>query len=332
MVRLLTLFVTALLLNACAQKDTHRHHPNYAKVDMEEVKTTFEALPKQVIDPQKYSHMIKLGKKLYFEKQLSVAGDISCNSCHQLDNFGVDNEATSPGHKGQRGDRNSPTVYNAAFHLAQFWDGRAADLAEQAGGPVLNPVEMAMPDKKEVLQRLKGIAGYTEMFNAAFPKYKKPMTYKNMTLAIAAFEKNLITHSRFDKFLKGDNQALSMREKEGLRIFMEKGCTDCHNGVAVGGATYQKLGAEVAYPNLHDKGRFNVTKDKDDMFVFKVPSLRNIEKTHPYFHDGSVKTLDDAIKLMAKHQLGKELSESEVYYVSEFLKSLTGELPDIDSI
>lgn len=332
MVRTLLFFTSAILLSSCAQKDTHRDQPDYAKLDMKEVKTTFEALPKQVIDPQKNTNLIKLGKKLYFEKQLSLAGDISCNSCHQLDNFGVDNEPTSPGHKGQRGGRNSPTVYNAAFHLAQFWDGRAADLAEQAGGPVLNPVEMAMPNQAEVLNRLKSIEGYTDMFNAAFPKYKKPMTYKNMTLAIAAFEKNLLTPSRFDDFLSGNANALSMKEKEGLRIFMSKGCTDCHNGVGVGGATYQKLGAEVAYPNLTDKGRFDVTKDKEDLFVFKVPTLRNIAKTHPYFHDGSIKTLDQAVTLMARHQLGKELTESEVFYITEFLNSLTGELPKVESL
>lgn len=326
------IFVVALFVNSCASKDTHRGNPDYAKLDMEDVKATFEALPKHVIDPVKNAKLIELGKKLYFEKQLSLAGDISCNSCHQLDNFGVDNEPTSPGHEGQRGGRNSPTVYNTAFHLAQFWDGRAKDLEEQAGGPVLNPVEMAMPSEKVVIERLKSIDGYTEMFNSAFKNYKKPITYKNMTKAIAAFEKNLLTPGKWDAFLKGNQDALSLVEKEGLRIFMSVGCTDCHNGVALGGETYQKLGAEVKYPNLKDKGRYEVTKDKSDLYVFKVPSLRNIAKTGPYFHDGSIKSLENAVVKMAKHQLGKDLSRSEVYYIVQFLNSLTGELPQVGQL
>ena len=321
-----------VLLMGCAKSQYEKNTPDFAKVDMEDVKSTFEPLPDFVIDPMKNKAKIALGKKLYFEKQLSLAGDISCNSCHQLDNFGVDNEPTSPGHKGQRGDRNSPTVYNASFHLAQFWDGRAKDLAEQAGGPVLNPVEMAIPSKKVAIQRIKKIDGYMDMFRAAFPGKRNPVTYTNLTRAIAAFESNLLTPSRFDKFLKGEAKALNNDEKEGLRLFADVGCTDCHNGVAIGGELYQKLGAEVPYPNLHDKGRFNVTKDKDDMYFFKVPSLRNIEKTGPYFHDGSIKTLKEAISLMGKHQLGKDLTEMEVYYIESFLKALTGELPDVEKM
>lgn len=321
------------LVVGCSQSNIDRKNPNYAKVDFESVKDTFEPLPEKVFDTKTAvaQAQVKLGKKLYFEKALSLGNDISCNSCHMLDKYGVDNEPTSPGHKGQRGDRNSPTVYNAAFHLAQFWDGRAKDLKAQAKGPILNPVEMAIPDEATAIQRLKSIDGYTEMFQAAFPGKKNPMTYDNMAEAIGNFEKNLLTPSRFDAYLKGKQDALSDDEKEGLRVFMDVGCTSCHNGVGVGGALYQKIGLEVPY-DTEDKGRFNVTKNKDDEFFFKVPTLRNIAKTGPYFHDGKVKTLEEAVTLMGKHQLGVDLKPSEVDAILAFLDSLTGELPDIEKM
>lgn len=303
--------------------------PNFGKVDFKEVKQTFGPLPEYVINPNKKTNQarIALGKKLYFEKRLSLANDLSCNTCHQLDRFGVDNEPTSPGHKGQRGDRNSPSVYNAGLHLAQFWDGRAKDLTDQAKGPILNPIEMAMPSEKEVIKRLKNDPEYPALFKKAFPRSRRALSYHNMGRAIAAFEANLLTPSRFDKYLKGDQEALSIDEKHGLREFMQVGCIDCHNGVGIGGGMYQKLGLEVPYPNLKDKGRYNVTKDKDDMYFFKVPSLRNVAETGPYFHDGSIKDLDKAVQLMGKHQLGKELSRVQVRYIIKFLKSLTGEVP-----
>ena len=327
------LMLAAILLGSCAKSKIDRKNPDYAKVDLEEVKTYFEPLPEKLVDlgSPVMASRAKLGKKLYFETQLSLAGDISCNSCHLLDNYGVDNQPTSPGHLKQLGDRNSPSVYNAGLHFVQFWDGRASDLKEQAKGPVLNPVEMALPDGKVAVERIKGVPGYAEMFKASFPKSKDPITFENIADAIATFEKNLLTPSRFDKFLKGDVAALSNDEKEGLRKFMEVGCTSCHEGVAVGGGSYQMLGAVVPY-ETEDMGRFAVTKSEDDKFFFKVPSLRNVAKTSPYFHDGSVKTLEEAVTLMGRHQLGVDLKEGEIEAIVAFLNSLTGDLPNIEQI
>lgn len=270
---------------------------------------------------------ITLGRTLYYENRLSKGQELSCNSCHKLDQYGVDNQPTSTGHKGQLGNRNSPTVYNAGLHLAQFWDGRAADLEAQAKGPVLNPVEMAMADEKTVVATLKSMPEYEKMFAAAFPGDKDAITYDHMAQAIGAFERKLVTPSRWDKFLNGDQAALTDEEKAGFNKFVATGCLACHNGVAVGGGSYQKLGAVVPWPKETDTGRAAVTKSDADKMFFKVPSLRNIEKTNPYFHDGSVATLEEAIKLMGKHQLGKDLSDEDIKSIATWLKSLTGELP-----
>jgi cytochrome c peroxidase len=287
----------------------------------------FKALPESISDPNNPSspEKITLGKKLYLDTLFSLDKKISCNSCHRLDNYGVDNEKTSPGHLGVRGDRNSPTSFNAALHISQFWDGRAASLEEQALGPVLNPKEMAMPAEDEVIKRIKAQKEYVQMFAKAFPAEKEPISYKNFGKAIGAFEKTLLTPSRFDKYLKGDKQALSAEEIEGLKTFYNTGCIACHNGVGVGGGSYQKLGAVIPY-ETKDLGRYNATKNEADKYFFKVPSLRNIEKTAPYFHDGNVATLEEAVTLMGKHQLGKDLAKDEVTSIVTFLKSLTGEL------
>lgn len=271
--------------------------------------------------------LVDLGRALYYETQLSMAGDLSCNSCHLLDRYGVDNEKTSPGHLGKRGARNSPTVYNAAYGLAQFWDGRAADVEEQAKGPILNPVEMAMPDERVVVKRLNAIPKYGEAFRAAFEGEKDPITYDNMAKAIGAFERGLTTPSRFDAFLAGDHDALDADEKKGLRTFLDLGCATCHNGPAIGGRSYQRVGLVVPYPDDEDLGRFDVTKDASDRQRFKVPSLRNIAKTAPYFHNGRYEHLEDAVKTMALYQLGKTISDDEIDAVVAFLNSLTGELP-----
>ncbi len=275
------------------------------------------------ITPEK----IALGRMLYFEKRLSKNHDVSCNSCHDLAKYGVDGEATSPGHKGQRGDRNSPTVYNAGHYIAQFWDGRAATLEDQAKGPILNPVEMAMPDEKQVLVTLKSMPGYVDAFKKAFPGEAQPVSYDNMAKAIGAFERKLVTPSRFDKWLAGDEKALSDKEVAGFNKFITLGCPTCHVGPAVGGSTYQKLGLVKPWPDQTDLGRFEATKDDSDKMKFRVPSLRNIEKTFPYFHKGQVKTLDEAVTLMAWHQLGVEIKDEDRILVVAFLRSLTGELP-----
>lgn len=268
--------------------------------------------------------LVKLGKELYFEKALSKNNSQSCNSCHMVDGNrgGVDNEATSPGAFGKRGGRNSPTTLNAGFQFAQFWDGRAEDLKAQAKGPVLNPVEMAMADEAEVVGRLGGMAKYQEMFKAAYPGEAKPVTYDNMAGAIAAFERTLVTHDRFDDFLKGDDKSLSAKELKGLNEFLTLGCTTCHYGPVLGGQVYQKIGLVNPYAT-DDKGRSEISKDEDDEFKFKVPMLRNIGITQPYFHKGQVSMLGEAVKLMAWHQLGKELSAEQVDALVAFLHSLT---------
>jgi cytochrome c peroxidase len=270
---------------------------------------------------------VDLGRKLYYDTRLSKADDVSCNSCHALDNFGVDNKPVSEGHKKQTGDRNSPTVYNAANQVAQFWDGRAADVEEQATGPVVNPVEMAMTDGKEVAAKVKKIEGYADLFEKAFPEEEEPVTLTNIGKAIGAFERKLVTPSRFDKFVEGDDKALTEQEIRGLNTFVEVGCTSCHMGDQVGGTMYQKLGLIKEWPDKSDLGRFKVTKEESDKMMFKVPILRNVEKTAPYFHDGSVETLEEAVKLMATHQRGMELTDEQVDDIVAFLKSLTGEIP-----
>ncbi|MCH2171921.1 cytochrome-c peroxidase [Myxococcota bacterium] len=267
---------------------------------------------------------VKLGRQLFFDPRLSKNHDISCNSCHQLDNFGVDGQATSPGHRGQRGDRSSPSVYNAALHTAQFWDGRAADVEEQAKGPVLNPIEMAMPSQKAVLTVIQSIPGYRPLFANAFPGESQPITYDNMGIAIGAFERKLVTPGRFDRFMSGDLDALTTQQQEGLRTFIEVGCITCHYGPTVGGLTYQKLGLIKAYES-EDPGRFKVTGNESDRSVWKVPSLRNIAKTGPYLHNGSVEQLDDMVAIMGRHQLGMELSPTQVKSIVTFLNALTGE-------
>lgn len=271
---------------------------------------------------------IELGRLLYFDPRLSRSQQISCNTCHQLNRYGVDNEPTSSGHKGQRGDRNSPTVFNAGFHFVQFWDGRAKNLEEQAKGPVLNPVEMAMPSADHVVAVLKTIPAYPTQFREAFPGEKDPLTYDNVAKAIAAFEDRLVTPAPWDRFLEGDRTALDNQAKAGFLVFTQVGCQACHAGVLLGGNLYQKLGSVVPYPDQSDTGRFEFTKEEADRMYFKVPSLRNIEKTGPYYHNGKVATLEEAIRLMGKHQLGRELTTEQIGQIAHWMKSLTGEIPE----
>lgn len=275
---------------------------------------------------------VALGRMLFFEPRLSKNHDVSCNTCHGLDTYGVDNKPLSDGHKGQKGTRNSPTVYNAAHHIAQFWDGRAATLEAQAEGPMLNPVEMAMPDDKRVVATLSSIPEYATRFREAFPGDKKAVSLANTARAIAAFERKLVTPSRFDRFLAGEHGVLSEQERRGLETFVSAGCTTCHNGPAVGGTSFQRLGLVEEYPGLKDPGRFEVTKAEEDLGKFRVPTLRNVEKTGPYLHDGSVVDLPTMVRLMGKHQLGRTLTDAEVDDLVVFLKSLTGELPPADLI
>ncbi len=272
------------------------------------------------ITPEK----VALGKKLYYDKRFSKNHDLSCASCHSLSTFGVDNAKTSEGHKKQRGDRNSPTVLNAGGGFVQFWDGRAADVEAQALGPLVNPVEMALPSLAVLEENLKAIPGYLSEFKAAFPKDAQPLTAKNFGAAVGAFERTLVTPSRFDEYLAGNDAALTGPEKEGLVTFLEVGCTTCHTGNLLGASEFKKLGLALPWPIEVDQGKFRVSKSDTDKMLFKVQSLRNVTETAPYFHDGSIATLDEAVKLMAKHQLGKNLTEPEIKGIVTFLGALKG--------
>ncbi len=298
------------------------HGGGHHALDKATLEHFFEPLPASIIDEKKNAALIALGKKLYLDPRLSINDTISCNSCHQLDNFGVDNQPTSPGHDGKRGGRNSPTTFNAALHIAQFWDGRAKDVERQALGPILNPIEMGMPSQEAVVSKLKKIDEYRPLFAEAFKGEEDPVQYKNVGIAIGAFERTLITPSRFDDFLRGDENALNDAEKRGLQKFVHMGCANCHNGVAIGGNSFKRIGQVEVY-ETDDLGRFNVTEVETDKKVFKVPSLRNITKTGPYFHDGSIATLDEAIRKMAKHQLGRDVGPGFTEDVKAFLGSLT---------
>ena len=271
---------------------------------------------------------IELGKKLFFEPRLSKSGWISCNSCHNLSTGGADNLPSSIGHKWLFGPINSPTVLNTKFNLAQFWDGRAKDLKEQARGPIANPMEMASNHELAV-SVLQSIPEYVGWFKEVYKDEK--ITIDNVADAIAAFEETLTTpNSRFDWWLKDYDDKISEFEKEGYDLFKAKGCINCHNGFGVGGNSFQKFGITKPYEkDTQTLGRYNVTKDVKDKYVFKVPLLRNIELTAPYFHDASTWNLSEAVTIMAEYQLGLTLSRDETNKIVAFLKTLTGDQPSI---
>lgn len=270
--------------------------------------------------------MVSLGRLLYFEPLLSSNGKISCNSCHPLDHYGTTNSRYSIGVRGHVGRRNAPTVYNAAGLSRFFWDGRADTLAAQAAGPLGDPTEMGMNPVK-VVAALVSIPGYQPLFTAAFPHEPQSITFSNVTAAIAEFERGLITPARWDRYLLGDKAVLSSMEKEGARLFANLGCMVCHTGAYVGGTMFEKLGIFVPWPDQSDHGRREITRNPADDMVFKVPSLRNVAMTAPYFHDGSTATLDTAVRLMARHQLGVDLSEEEARSIAAWLGSLSGDIP-----
>ena len=268
---------------------------------------------------------IALGRRLFFETQLSADADISCSTCHNVAKDGADEHRFSPGHKMVPVGRNSPTVFNAAGQVAQFWDGRAATVEEQALGPILAAGEMAMPDAETVVRVLKEDPTYTAQFSKAFPGEADPLTFQNVGVAIGAYERTLSTPSKWDEFLKGDDSALTDDQKRGLNTFMEVGCTGCHNGTLLGGNTYMKLGLVRPWPNQSDSGRVAVTKNETDSMVFKVAGLRNSTETAPYFHDASAASLGEAISLMGQHQLGKDLTAEQVLDIAAFLGSTKGQ-------
>jgi cytochrome c peroxidase len=270
---------------------------------------------------------VALGRELFADKRLSREQDLACASCHSLDHYGTDGQATSRGSRGRRGRRNAPSVYNAAGHLAQFWDGRTQDVETQALEPMLNAVEMDMETPARVVAVLAAVPAYARAFHQAFPGEREPITFANVGRALGAFERTLVTPSRWDRYLDGDDGALDDAELEGLRLFADTGCVQCHTGEYLGGSMFQRLGTAEPWPDQHDLGRFEITHHAADRMVFKVPSLRNVAMTAPYFHDGSAATLEDAVRLMARYQLGVDLDAREIASIIAWLKVLTGELP-----
>ncbi|MBW7655971.1 cytochrome-c peroxidase [Hydrogenophilus thermoluteolus] len=269
---------------------------------------------------------VELGKQLFFDPRLSMSGIISCNTCHNVMLGGVDNLKTSIGHKWQPGPVNAPTVFNSKLNLAQFWDGRAANLKEQAAGPIQAPVEMAMPHTLAV-EVIQSIPGYVSQIQAIYGTDK--VSLDHITDAIAAYEETLVTpNSPFDRWLRGDDKAMTAEQIAGLKIFYESGCVACHNGPNLGGNSYQKMGVVEPYRSSSPaEGRSAVTKKDEDRWFFKVPTLRNVELTYPYFHDGEASTLEEAVVLMGRLQLGRTFSDDEVKKVVAFLHALTGERP-----
>ncbi|WP_353233452.1 cytochrome-c peroxidase [Diaphorobacter ruginosibacter] len=280
--------------------------------------------PAKVTDPAK----VELGKKLWFDPRLSRSGFISCNSCHNLSTGGADNLKSSIGDKWQKGPINSPTVLNSSLNLAQFWDGRAKDLREQAGGPIANPGEMAFTHDLAV-DMLRSIPQYVSEFKQVFGT--ETLGIAEVTAAIAAFEETLVTpNARFDKWLKGDKTAINEQELRGYQLFKNAGCVACHNGTNLGGNSFQKMGLIEAYKTDNPaEGRSGVTGNDAERFNFKVPTLRNVELTYPYFHDGAADTLSQAVDTMGRIQLGKTFTPSENADIVAFLKTLTGDQPQL---
>lgn len=280
--------------------------------------------PAKVTDPAK----VELGKKLWFDPRLSRSGFISCNSCHNLSMGGSDNVAASVGDRWQKGGINSPTVLNSVLNIAQFWDGRAKDLADQAGGPIANPIEMNSTHEAAVAT-LSSIPGYVEEFRSVYKV--EAIDIRQITDALATFEATLVTpNARFDRWLKGDQAAITDVELKGYQLFKTSGCVACHNGPAVGGNMFMKMGVVSEYKTDHPaEGRSAVTGNVIDRFTFKVPTLRNVELTYPYFHDGAAQTLTEAVDIMGRLQLGRVYTKEENAQIVAFLKTLTGDQPQI---
>ncbi|MEI2385944.1 cytochrome-c peroxidase [Breoghania sp. JC706] len=304
---------------------------------LEDAKSYFEPIPTVVPAPKDNAithDKVHLGKMLFFDPRLSSSHLLSCNTCHNVGLAGADGLSTSVGHGWQKGPRNAPTVLNALFNVAQFWDGRAEDLKAQAKGPIQAGVEMNSKPER-VVEVLKSIPDYVETFKAAFPGEEDPVTFDNVAKAIEAFETTLITPaSRFDQYLEGNTTVLTADEKDGLKLFMDKGCVACHNGVNIGGNDYYPFGV-VEQPGADilpraDKGRFAVTDTASDEYVFRAPPLRNVALTAPYFHSGNVWHLKQAVAVMGTAQLGEELNEGEIEAIVAFLNTLTGEQPQVE--
>ena len=301
---------------------------------LKQARDLFQPLPKDISTPEYpvTKERVALGRSLFFDMRFSIDGNLGCVSCHQPALYGTDGRSRSIGVKGRLHPRHAPTVLNAPLQFVIHWRGDRVDAEDQVAQSLLSPITSGQPDEKAVLARVNGIPGYAPLFKEAFPNDPEPVSRKNMALAIGAFERTLVTPSRFDDYLKGDVDALSTQERAGLAKFIDVGCIACHNGPGVGGSMYQKFGVMEDYWNVTrsdpvDKGRAEVTHNDADLYVFKVPSLRNVAMTPPYFHDGSVATLAEAVETMGRLQLGAKLEDRDVAAIVSFLASLTGPLP-----
>lgn len=274
---------------------------------------------------------VKLGQVLFYDPRISKSGKSSCNSCHNLSSWGVDNLRASADSLDNPTQRNAPTVLNAALHNMQFWDGRALTIEEQAGKPILNQEELAVPHLGFLVNRLRNDSMYRVLFNEAFPGAMIPISYTNLQKAIGAFERTLLTPSRFDAYMAGDLRSLTREESQGLALFMDVGCASCHNGVGVGGGGMQRFGIFTDFRTLtrsriDDEGRLNITGDHSEKDKFKVPGLRNVDKTYPYFHDGSIASLDSSVQIMARTELNRTLDAAQVQAIVAFLGTMTGDI------
>jgi cytochrome c peroxidase len=301
---------------------------------LKQARAIFQPLPPDMATPEApiTKERVNLGRTLFFDPRLTIDAKLSCSSCHQPVRYGTDGLAKSMGVRERPHPRNAPTVLNAGLYFVIHWRGDREDLEDQVVKALTSPITSGQPDEKAVLERLGQIPGYRPLFETAFPGDPRPMTVRNIARAIGAYERTLVTPAPFDRYLAGDIDALPTKARVGLKTFMEKGCVACHNGVLVGGGAYRKFGVVEDYWKATgsqpvDNGRADVTKNPDDLYVFRVASLRNVAKTPPYFHDGSVATLPEAIKVMARVQLGVMLSDNETTEIVAFLESLTGDLP-----
>ncbi len=327
----IALITPALVLSAVSvQADDAALRDKAKAAGLEPVPFGLQAVTDNPVTREK----IELGKMLFFDPRLSASGVISCNTCHNLGTGGDDSLPTSVGHGWQTGPRNAPTVLNAVFNVAQFWDGRAEDLKAQAKGPIQAGVEMANKPENVVIT-LKSMPECVDHFTGAFPGEADPVTFDNMAKAIEAFEVTLVTpNARFDQFLEGNDNALTDEQKAGLGLFIDKGCAACHSGINLGGQNYypfgliKRPGADILPPE--DKGRFEVTDTASDEYVFRAAPLRNIALTAPYFHSGQIWDLEQAVAVMGSAQLGTELTEDEVTNIAAFLTTLTGEQPKVE--
>ena len=302
---------------------------------LKHAKSVFGPLPsvmasdKNPVTPEK----VKLGKMLFYETRISVDGTVSCARCHPIGLYAVDGLRKSIGNNCKPNPRNAPPLFNAAGQISAHWIGNRTGVEDQAKQSLIGPPSFGMPSYEAVEKKLREIGGYKVLFQEAFPGESTPITVDNFAKAVSSFERTLVTPSRFDSFLKGDITSLKRQEKSGLKTYMETGCIMCHTGPYVGGQMYQKFGIFEPYwkytkSDPIDEGRYVVTKNEAGKYVFKVPIHRNVAKTSPYFHDGSVDKLEDAIWIMGKVQLGKDLNQAQVGEIVTFLRSLTGEIPE----